>query len=281
MRPLLSMVVVLTVASAHAQELNLGMGGAGLPSLNVHVDTGPRPGAPPPAPPPAPAMQRPPPVRVVGADQFVVDYDSTRSGSSQIRVLGPEGAQVQVWNEDQELEGTWAAPFIFKGLGGRYYRFIIFWADGQVLFDRKLEVRTWQPGVLREVSAPAPAPAPAAPMPAPAPPTVVVVANAPLPPAAAPAPMGMEGASFASLLQAVKSESFSEGKLGAIESAASSAYFTIDQVGQLVDALTFSADKVQAVTLTRAHLVDPGNGFKLLGHFTFSGDKEKVRGILR
>ncbi len=277
MRPFFSMVVVLTVASAHAQDLNLGMGGAGLPSLNVHVDTGPRPAAPP----PAPAPPRPPPVRVVGADQFTVDYDSQRSGAQQIRVVSPEGAQVQVWNEEQELEGTWAVPFIFKGTGGRYYRFIIFWADGQVLFDRKVEVRTWEPGELRQLRAPAPAPAP--PLPAPPQANVVVVANQPPPPPppTAPAPAGMDGASFAALLQAVKSEAFSQNKLGAIESAASSAFFTVDQVGQLVDVLSFSADKVQAVTLTRARLVDPGNGFKLLNHFPFSGDKEKVRGILR
>jgi hypothetical protein len=87
---------------------------------------------------------------------------------------------------------------------------------------------------------------------------------------------------FAALLDAVREESFSSDKLGLIRSAVDGgAFFSCAQVGDLVDALDMSSDKVEVVQLTRTRIVDPKNGFTLQKRFTFSADKEKVRALMQ
>jgi hypothetical protein len=100
-------------------------------------------------------------------------------------------------------------------------------------------------------------------------------------PAAPAAPTEMVDADFRALTAAIEAESFSETKLGVVETVLPDAWFTIAQVGALVDLFSFSADKVKVVELTRGNIVDPKNGFKLLSHFTFSADKEAVKKLLK
>lgn len=102
---------------------------------------------------------------------------------------------------------------------------------------------------------------------------------APPPPVAAPAPMG--GPRFQALLNAVANEGFSSNKLDVIEQAAATGYFRVAQLKQLVQALSFSADKIRAVELVAPRLVDPQNAFTLYDAFSFSSDKDKARQILR
>ena len=42
-----------------------------------------------------------------------------------------------------------------------------------------------------------------------------------------------------------------------------------------------SSDKIRVVEVTRARIVDAQNNFKLLQHFTFSSDKQKVQALLK
>jgi hypothetical protein len=91
----------------------------------------------------------------------------------------------------------------------------------------------------------------------------------------------MSPGDFAALLEAVNAASFSDEKTGVVATAAQSQTFTVSQVGQLIDAMSFSADKLKTLELTRNRLVDRQNGFKLLEHFTFSADKQKAQALLR
>ena len=91
----------------------------------------------------------------------------------------------------------------------------------------------------------------------------------------------MPAEEFSALLEAVNEASFSDEKTGVIATAAKGYQFSCEQVGQLIDAMSFSADKLKALDLTRKRLVDRQNGFKLLEHFTFSADKQKAQALLK
>lgn len=242
---LVAAALVVCAVTAHAQSVNIDLGGF---RAGVTVE-----GAPPPAPATVVVQQAPPP-RVVGADGFRVDY--ALSQQPRLVVAQPEGLAAQVWS-DAQLEGQFVTPFAFEGREGQYYRVILYAADGSPVFDRKVELRAWKQATVT-LARPAPA--------------VVVVQ---------PVAVGMAPADFSALLSAVQDEDFSSDKLGVIRSAVDGgAFFSCAQVGQLVDALDMSSDKVEVVQLTRGRLVDPNNGFTLLKRFTFSSDKEKVRSLL-
>jgi len=102
---------------------------------------------------------------------------------------------------------------------------------------------------------------------------------APAPPASSPTEMA--DSDFSALTAAIDAESFSQTRLGVLEAVLPDAWFTVAQVGALVDLFSFSADKVKVVELARGNMVDPKNGFKLLSHFTFSADKEAVKKLLK
>jgi len=101
----------------------------------------------------------------------------------------------------------------------------------------------------------------------------------PAPPASSPTEMA--DSDFSALTAAIDAESFSQTRLGVLETTLPDTWFTVAQVGALVDLFSFSADKVKVVELTRGNMVDPRNGFKLLSHFTFSADKEAVKKLLK
>jgi len=90
-------------------------------------------------------------------------------------------------------------------------------------------------------------------------------------------PMGERD--FNALVQAVNAETFGQQKLGVVQTA-SSGYFTVDQVGRLVDQMTYGNDKVKVVELLNNQIVDRQNGFQLYSHFTYSNDKERVKKLL-
>jgi hypothetical protein len=100
------------------------------------------------------------------------------------------------------------------------------------------------------------------------------------PPTYAPAPTAIGDEDFNAVKAAINNASFSQEKLDALAMAKSGRFFTVDQVGELVELYSFPNDKVQAVELVKRNLIDPENGFKLLERFTFPSDKERVRKLL-
>lgn len=91
------------------------------------------------------------------------------------------------------------------------------------------------------------------------------------------APAAMSPADFDQLLASVEDESFSDGKLRVIKMAAKQNYFTADQAKQLVAAMSFGDNKVEAAVLLYPQLVDQGNFFKVMDAFTYDSNKEKVQ----
>jgi hypothetical protein len=59
-----------------------------------------------------------------------------------------------------------------------------------------------------------------------------------------------------------------------------SAFFTVNQVGALIDLFTFGGDKVDSVAILKGRIVDRSNAFQLFDRFTFDSDKEKVKRLL-
>lgn len=90
-------------------------------------------------------------------------------------------------------------------------------------------------------------------------------------------PMGERD--FNALVQAVNAETFGQQKLSVVQTA-SSGYFTVDQVGRLVDQMTYGNDKVKVVEILNHQIIDRQNGFQLYSHFTYSTDKERVKKLL-
>jgi hypothetical protein len=95
--------------------------------------------------------------------------------------------------------------------------------------------------------------------------------------------MGMSGADFAALKQAISEENFSDDKLGVLRTATEhgNSGLTCAQVGELVDLYNFSDDKINALQLVKNHIVDRNNSFKILSKFTFSDDKKRAEALLR
>lgn len=216
--------------------------------VNVQVNIGiPMPGAP--AAPPAQRAAKPPPARTIGGDAFEVAYEPWK-GQQSFSVLSPEGAECDVWNDEGELEGHYSVPFNFAPRSGSFYRLIVT-QNGAVVLDKKVEAREYLQTVVRARGAPA---------------------------ARAAAPAAAPACDFPGLVSAVKGETFSDAKLNVISTA--DCRFSVEQVGQLVDSVDMSSDKVRVVELLRARLTDPGNAFKLYAHFTFEGDKKKVKALL-
>jgi Domain of unknown function (DUF4476) len=83
---------------------------------------------------------------------------------------------------------------------------------------------------------------------------------------------------FPALVEAVKHESFSDAKLDVVRT--SEGGLTVEQLGQLIDLFSFATEQVKVVEFCQQRLVDRQNAFKLYQHFTFDGDKQKVKALL-
>jgi hypothetical protein len=111
-----------------------------------------------------------------------------------------------------------------------------------------------------------------------------------LPPAAPPppppatvkaAPLPMAEGPFTAFLAAVAAESFSETRLGLVESVAANDHLTIAQVARVMDQMGFDADKVEAARILAPRTLDPENAWQLASHLTFAGDKDTVQKLFR
>jgi len=99
------------------------------------------------------------------------------------------------------------------------------------------------------------------------------------PPPARPSPMSERD--FTSFVSAVKAESFGSDQIGVIQSVVRANWFTVAQVGVVLDQLTHSSEKVEAATLLAPRVIDAENAYKLNEHLTFSSDKEAVRALFK
>ena len=112
------------------------------------------------------------------------------------------------------------------------------------------------------------------------PPTVQVIPQKAKPVPKPKGPKAMGKKAFASLMSAVESESFANGRRQVVKSAAPHRHFTIKQVVRLLGKFSFSGEKLKIVRILYPKVVDPKNAFKLYNVFSFESDKRKLRAIL-
>lgn len=253
MRRLATVILGLVSLSSFAQSVDINLGGL---TAGVRI-TGPGP-----SPTAAAPARRRPAARAIGAENFRLTYET--NPQTRLIVTEPEGYRAEVWSED-DFEGDFVVPFSFEGRSGQYYRVIVVDGSGVPVLDRKVELREYHQVTLSALSA-------------------QIVVTQPSRPSREPSmrggPMPMSPTDFNGLLEAVRTETFASDKLGVIRQAVNGgAWFTCAQVGELVERLTMSSEKVEVVSITRSQIVDPNNAFTLQKRFTFSGDKEKVRAL--
>lgn len=204
-------------------------------------------------------------------DGYSLRYTDSDNGYTVLEVLEPEGAHVAIWDGVASVASD-DAPMSATVPSDKWYRIEVTASNGAV-WEKKIQAMGGMKGSLKVHTFVMPA----------AGPTRVVVQAAPPPPPPPPAQVGpaaMPDVDFNALIAAIERESFSKQKLDVWQSAASGSYFSVNQVGRIVDLFSFGNDKVQAVAIAKSRIVDRNNAFSLYGHFTFSGDKDKVKAIL-
>ncbi|MDY7228369.1 DUF4476 domain-containing protein [Hyalangium rubrum] len=104
----------------------------------------------------------------------------------------------------------------------------------------------------------------------------------PPPPPPAPTPMvqPITEDQLQKLTKSINRESFGDGKLRVLESAASQQYFLVPQVLKLLQRFTFSGDRMQAMRVLWPRVLDRENAYQLYGAFSFPSEKEELRKII-
>lgn len=80
---------------------------------------------------------------------------------------------------------------------------------------------------------------------------------------------GMSNSQFSSFVSLVKNARFRSQKIDMIEAAAASNSFTVDQVIQIMNLMTFSSDKVDVAASMYHSVCDRNNWYKVYGVFDF------------
>ncbi len=91
----------------------------------------------------------------------------------------------------------------------------------------------------------------------------------------------MPDGDFSDLVSRIRRESFSDDQIRVLRTAAQNHVFSCSQIVRLLDAFTFSEDKLEALRLAYPGCVDPQNNYRILDAFTYSTDKEEAEQIIR
>lgn len=204
----------------------------------------------------------------LGSD-FALTSEPNPDRTTMLKIIEPVGAGVQVFAGKMVIHED-DVPTSFIAQPDMFYRVVLKLADGRV-WQNKLQVKRGHTATLKVQLAASVQ-------------TVVVEHDRHErhhdrrgPP---PGPVPMDDAQFRALKAAIDAEAFEQQKLAVLSTACAGAFFVVAQVGQLVDAFTFSAGKVKVVELTKPRILDMANAFQLYSHFTFDADKTKVKKIL-
>ena len=78
-------------------------------------------------------------------------------------------------------------------------------------------------------------------------------------------------------LTSLENASFGDAKVAMLEELVRSNWFTVEQVGMIVDKLAFGENKVEAILILYSHVVDKENAYRLYEFVTFSDDRELLK----
>ncbi len=96
----------------------------------------------------------------------------------------------------------------------------------------------------------------------------------------APVRKPLSDSDFQKLVRSIKEESFSDDQLRIIRLSARTAFYTVNQIIQVIDIMSFSDDKIEALSIMYPRVTDPENAHKIPNAFTYSDDKQKAEGII-
>src|SRR5438067_3365567 len=199
---------------------------------------------PQPAPEKPPPEVRPPQPTVIVEDGMRLEYRP--HGRTVIEVTEPEGMQVQAF-DGPALVAADTVPVAFDALPDHYYR-MVFQLPSGALREKKLQARAGELLSVRVMEAKG--------------------------------PQAMSEKDFRTLRTALDREAGDTAKLAVLRTAASNAFFTTSQAGQLIDRLVYRDDKLAAVPILKDRILDKQNAWQLYQHFTYREDKMKVQEIL-
>lgn len=94
-------------------------------------------------------------------------------------------------------------------------------------------------------------------------------------------PRPMHPRDFEQFEEEVKDAFFGDDALHLIELVAEDNYFSASQIASVLDQLTWSDDKLDALRVMFPRCVDKRNKYKILACFTYSSDKNEAEEIIR
>lgn len=85
---------------------------------------------------------------------------------------------------------------------------------------------------------------------------------------------------YSTFLGDVGRESFADNKMRIIRVESKNSYFTVNQIIRVIETITFSEDKMQALRIMYPRVTDPENSSQIIKSLTFSEDKEEAERII-
>jgi hypothetical protein len=90
-------------------------------------------------------------------------------------------------------------------------------------------------------------------------------------------PQPMTSAQFGQLVEAIRSASFDDDKVGVVRLAAQTNWFLASQGAAVMDLISFDDGKIDAAAAMWPRITDPENYFVMLNKLNFDSSKEKLR----
>lgn len=97
----------------------------------------------------------------------------------------------------------------------------------------------------------------------------------------APARVAVPEERIARQIAAIAAASFSSDRLAIAGMRGADDYYTIAQLGRILDAFTHGSDKVTVARMLAPYVLDRENAYALDAHLTFSSDRAAVRALFR
>jgi hypothetical protein len=172
------------------------------------------------------------------------------------KVISPEGAKCNVKSDSSWFgEKDFEVPFKFKAQAKYYYTFDCMLPSGQ-RWRKKLEPKAQYTNI-------------------------ITIGEGQPAPSSTRGAVETGGDDFAQLLKSLEDASFQGEKVRIVEMAVKGKYFSVKQVGKLMDKFDFSAGKLKVVELTAKKLTDADKSYKILDHLEFESDKKKAKALLK
>ena len=211
-------------------------------------------------------------------DNYTLSYTGHPQGRTLLKIMAPDGLGATVSKGSMQVARD-EIPFTYKAQNDVFYKITV-QCPGKA-WSKKIEAKTGMIAVLK-VSCPG-----VQMKQAPGQMNINLTVNEP---AARPqmqakpqpvANAAMSGSDFNRLVNAIKSEDFSDGKLSILKEAAAHKYFTSEQSGKILDLFEFENDKVKAGAICHKRVVDPDNWYTVYSHFEFDASKNELRKAIK